>query len=102
MSILKSRYGQKQCVIKAHRERLLSGKALYDSIADFEVLSNELKCYCSVLEHFSVDIQYYSCEVVKDIVSRRMSKRSGAEFAKLIQRKGLMDKTASYLPKLCE
>ena len=61
MSILKSRYGQKQCVIKAHRERLLIGKVLVDSIADFEVLSNELKCYCSVLEHFSVDMQYYSC-----------------------------------------
>ena len=102
MSILKHRYGQKNGVIRSHRERLLAGKTLVDSIADFEILSNELKGYCSVLEHYEVDLQYYSCEVVKDIVSRRMSKRSGAEFSKLIQRKGLMDQTASYLPKLCE
>ena len=33
-------------------------------------------------------------------MSRRLSKRMGAEFTKLIQRKGLMDETSQYLPRL--
>ena len=31
-----------------------------------------------------------------------MSTHSGREFSKLIQRKGLMENTAIYLPKLCD
>ena len=100
MSILKERYGQKNGVIRSHRENLLSGRTISDSIADFEVLSNELKCYYSVLNHYAVDLQYFSCEVVRDIIARRLSKRMSAEFTKMIQRKGLMNETAEYLPKL--
>ena len=77
MSILKERYGSKNGVIRSYRENLLNGKTLSDSIADFEILSNELKCYHSVLIHYEVDLQYFSCEVVRDVVSRCLSKRMG-------------------------
>ena len=101
MEILKTRYGPKSGVIRAHRERLLSGKKLSDTVADFEKLSNELKRYCAVLNYYDVDTQYLANDVVRDIVHRRMSTYSGREFSKLIQRKGLMEDSAMYLPKLC-
>ena len=102
MSILKYRYGPKSGVIRAHRERLLAGRKLVNSVADFEKLSNDVKSYCSVLEYYGVDMQYFACDVVRDVVHRRMSMHSGREFSKLIQRKCLMENTALYLPKLCE
>ena len=102
MSILKYRYGPKSGVIRAHRERLLAGRKLVDSVADFEKLSNDLKSYCSVLEYYGVDMQYFACDVVRDVVHRRMTTHSGREFSKFIQRKGLMENTAIYLPKLCD
>ena len=88
MEILKTRYGPKSGVIRAHRERLLSGKKLSDTVADFEKLSNELKRYCAVLNYYDVDTQYLANDVVRDIVHRRMSTYSGREFSKFIQRKG--------------
>ena len=100
MTILKERYGQKNGVIRSHRENLLSGKTISDSIADFEILSNELKCYHSVLLHYEVDLQYFSCEVVRDIISCHLSNRMGAEFTKLIQRNGIMEETSQNLPRL--
>ena len=57
MLILKERYGQKNGVIRSHHEQLLNGKTLSDSIADFEILSYELKCYHSILIHYKVDLQ---------------------------------------------
>ena len=43
MLILKKRYGQKNGVIRSHRQELVNGKIILDSIADFEVLAHELK-----------------------------------------------------------
>ena len=57
MTILKQKYHQKNRVIRFHREELLNGKAFTDSIADFEVLSNELKCFHSFLIHYDVNLQ---------------------------------------------
>ena len=71
-----------------------------DSIADFEVLANELKCFHSVLLHYDVNLQYFSGEIVRDIIARRLSKRMGAEFTNHIRLKGLMDEKAEYLPRL--
>ena len=79
MAILKERYGQKNGVIRSHREELLNGRAITDSIADFEVLANELKCFHSVLLHYDVNLQYFSGEIVRDIIARRLSKRMGTE-----------------------
>ena len=53
MSILASRYGSKNEVICAHKQDLMCGKQISNSIADFEILANELKCFHSVLKmHF--------------------------------------------------
>ena len=100
MTILKNRYGQRKGVIRSHREQLLNGKSITDLIADFEVLSNELKCFHSVLIHYNVDLQYFSGEIVRDVITRRLSKRMGAEFTNFIRTKGFMDGTALYLPRL--
>ena len=100
MAILKEIYGQKNVVIRPHRDELLNGKTITDSIADFEVLSNELKCFHSVLKHYNVDLQYFSGEIVRDIIARRLPKRMGAEFTDFIRAKGFMDKTVQCLPRL--
>ena len=102
MQILKKRYGQKNGVIRSHRQELMNGKIISDSIADFEVLANELKCFYSVLLHYDVDLQYFSGEIVQDIIARRLSKKMCAEFTNFIRAKGLMDETAEYLPRLLE
>ena len=75
MQILEKRYGQKNGVIRSQRQELMNGKAVSDSIADFEVLANELKCFHSVLLHYSVNLVYFSGELVQDIVARRASNR---------------------------
>ena len=93
MTILKMRYGQKNGVIRSYPQELLNGKVITDSIADFEVLANELKCFHSVLLHYDVNLQYFSGEIVRDIIARRLSKRMGAEFMKFIRSKSLMDET---------
>ena len=100
MAILKKRYGQKNGIIRDHREELLNGRSITDSIADFEVLANELKCFHSVLLHYDVNLQYFSGEIVRDIIARQLSKRMGTEFTNHIRSKGLMDDTAEYLPRL--
>ena len=66
MAILKVRYGQKSGAIRSHRDEILNGKSITDSIADFEVLSNELKCFRSVLIHYEVNLQYFSGYIVHD------------------------------------
>ena len=86
--------------IRSHHKELLKGKIITDSIADFEVLSNELKCFHSVLIHYNVNLQYFSAEIVRDVIARRLSKPMGAEFTNFIHAKGFMDKTAQYLPQL--
>ena len=78
----------------------LNGKTITNSIADFEVLSNELKCFNSVLIRYNVDLQYFSGEIVRDVIACRLSKRMGAEFTNYIRTKGFMDETALYLPRL--
>ena len=78
----------------------MNGRAITDSIADFEVLANELKCFHSVLLHYDVNLQYFSGEIVRDIIACRLSKRMGTEFTNHIRSKGLMDDTAEYLPRL--
>ena len=75
MEILKSRYWSKNGVIHAHKMDLISGKQISDSIADFEILANELKCFHSVLLHYKVNLEYFSGEVVKEILERRLSKK---------------------------
>ena len=102
MQILEKKFGQKNGVIRSHRQELMNSKAVSDSIADFEVLANELKCFHSVLLHYSVNLEYFSGELVRDIVARRLSKRMCVEFTNYIRTKGLMDDTAEYLPWLLE
>ena len=45
MTIFKMRYGHKNGVIRSHRQELMNGKVITDSIADFKVLTNELKSF---------------------------------------------------------
>ena len=66
MQILEMRYGQKNGVIWSHRQELMNGKAVSETIADFEMLANELKCFYSVLIHYSVNLEYFSGELVRD------------------------------------
>ena len=39
---------------------------------------------------------------MRDIIARRLSKKMCSEFTNFIRTKGLMDKTAEYLPRLLE
>ena len=66
MQILEKRYiySQKNGVIRSHRQELMNDKVVSDTIADFEVLANELKCFHSVLLHYSVNLEYFSSEIV--------------------------------------
>ena len=64
------------------------------------MLANELKCFCSVLLHYKVNLECFSGEVVRDILDRRLSKKMCAEFANFIRAKGFIDETAEYLPRL--
>ena len=100
MTILKMRYDQKNGVIRSHRQELMNGKIISDSIDDFEELANELKCFYSVLLHYNVNLQYFSGEVVQDIIAPRLSKLMYAEFTNFTRSKGLIDETAEYLPQL--
>ena len=82
MTILKRRYGQKNGVIRSHLQELLNGKVigLMDSMVDFEVLASELKYLHSDLLHYDGNLQYFSVEIVRDNIARRLSKRMSAEF----------------------
>ena len=74
ISILESRYGSKNGVIRTHKHDLMNGKLNSDLIADFEIHANELKYFHSVLLHYKVNLEYFSGEVVKEILERRLSK----------------------------
>ena len=88
MLILKKRYGQKNGAIRSYRQELMNGKITADTIPDFEVLANELKCFHSVLVHYDVNLEYFSREVVRDIIARRLSKRMCSEFTNFIRIRG--------------
>ena len=55
---------RKNGVIRSHHQELMNGKLISDTIADFEVLANELKCFHSVLLHYDVNLEHLSEEVV--------------------------------------
>ena len=50
----------------------MNGKQINDSLADFEILDNELKCFHSVLLHYGDNSEYFSGDVVKEILERRL------------------------------
>ena len=54
----------------------MNGKLINDSIADFETLANELKCFHSVLLHYNANLEYFSGQVVKVILEKRLSKKN--------------------------
>ena len=80
----------------------MNGKAITDSIADFEVLANELKCFHSVLLHYSVNLEYFSGKVVWDVIARRLFKKMCTKFTNYICNKGPMGNTSEYLSWLLE
>ena len=80
MKILKVRYGAKNCVINAHKKILMNEKVITDTIADFDILSNNLKIFHSVLLHYKVGSDYFSGKVVKDILDRHLTKSACKEF----------------------
>ena len=100
IKISAQRYGQKNGVIRSHRQDLLNGKQIAESIADFEVLANELRYFHSVLIHYNVNLEYFSGEAVPDSLDRCLSKRLCMEFTIFIHVKGYFDDTAEYLPRL--
>ena len=71
-----------------------------DSIADFEIIANELKCFHSVLMHYDVNLEYFSGEVVKEILEHRLSAKMCSEFTNFMRTKGHVDDTYKYLPRL--
>ena len=80
----------------------MGGKVIADTIADFEGLSNDLKSFSSVLKHYDVTSEYFSGEVVKDILERRMSKFTSREFTNYMNSKGYINNPVEYLPRLTE
>ena len=101
MKTLKSRYGKNRgyfcSPIKLNGGR---GGRISDWVADFEILANEQKCFHSVLIHCEVNLEYFSGEVVKEILEHRLSAKMCAEFTNFMRAKGYVDDTSKYLPKL--
>ena len=54
------------------------------------------------LIHYKINIECFAGELVRDIIARRLSIKMCAEFTYHIRAKGLIDKTAEYLPRLLE
>ena len=50
--------------------------------------------------HYKVNLDYFSGEVVKEILEQRLSKKMCAEFTNLMRTKGFIDDTSKYLPRL--
>ena len=73
LKILNNRYGQKLAVIRAHRAMLLNGKGLSELINDFTKLGNEISVFIAVINYFSMNASSFSEEVVRIIVSSRLS-----------------------------
>ena len=69
MMLLAEQHGGRNGVILAHKSDLMNGKLINDLIADFETLSNELKCFHSILLHYDANLKYFSGEVVKIIIT---------------------------------
>ena len=67
----------------------MNGKLISDSIADFEVLANELKCFYSVLLHYKVNLEYSSGEVIRDMIDRRLTKKCAQNLQILFVQKEL-------------
>ena len=81
---------------------MLGGKVIADKIADFEQLSNELKNFNSVLNYYNVTSEFFSGEVVTDVLERRISKFSSREFTSYMNAKGYINNPVCYLPKLTD
>ena len=73
MGILTLRNGQKNCVIRYHDQEHMNRKLISDSIADFEVLPNEYGYL--VLLHYNNNLEYFTGEVVRDIIVCRLTKK---------------------------
>ena len=100
LKILNSRYGQKLSVIRAHKTMLLNGKTVSESINDFTKLGNELSVFCAVLKHFNVGAASFSEEVVKNIVSSRLTPKMCVEFTNFMRNSGKLENTDQYLDEL--
>ena len=102
MDILKAIYGSYNSVINAHKKILMNDKLITYTIADFEGLSNDLKSFHSVLVHYKVTSEYFSGEVVQDILDRRLTKNTCREFTNYMNLKGFINNPVVYLPKLTD
>ena len=102
MTILRNRYGSQNGIINARKTILMGGKLITDTIADFEGLLNNLKSFSSVLKLYKVTSEYFSGEVVKNILERRMSKFTSREFTNYMNSKGYINNPVEYLPRLTE
>ena len=80
----------------------MGGKVIADTIANFEGLLNDLKSFSSVLKHYEVTSEYFSGEVVEDILERRMTKFTSREFTNYMNSKGYINNPVEYLPRLSE
>ena len=90
MAILSDRYCNKNVLIRAHKAELMNRKLINDSIADIEKLANELKCFHSVLVFYKANLEYFSGEVVKTILEKRLSKKIRAELTNYMCTKGFL------------
>ena len=100
LNILNSRYGQKLSVIRAHKNMLLNGKNVSESINDFTKLGNELSVFIAVLNHFNMGASSFSEEVVKNIVSSRLTPKMCVEFTNYMRNSGKLENTDQYLNEL--
>ena len=78
----------------------MEGKRISDSIADFEILANDLKCFHSVLLYYDVNLEYFSGEVVKEILGQWLLDKMCAERTNPMSAKEYADDTSKYLPRL--
>ena len=79
--------------IRAHKVDLMNGKLINDSIADFELFANELKCFHSDLLRYNANLEYFSGEVVKVILEKHLSKKMCSEFTDYMRTKNCIDAT---------
>ena len=100
LKILNYRYSQKLAVIRAHRSMLLNGKGVSQSINDFTKLGNEISVFIAVIDYLKINASSFSEEVVRTIVSSRLSPKFCSDFINFMKNSEKLENTDQYLNEL--
>ena len=79
---------------------LLNGKNVSESVNDFTRLGNELSVFIAVINYFKMSASSFSEEVVRTIVSSRLTSKMCVEFTNYMRSSGKLENTDQYLNEL--